>query len=269
MLPDQLSTVEIQTEAERLLGLFDEFCREHGLRYFAAYGTLLGAVRHQGPIPWDDDVDVLMPRPDYDKFIALYREQPGDDAAVLAPGDPGLPIHFAKMVSRRTKLVEEGVHFPDEYGVFIDVFPLDGLPERGAGRHLRYVDLLHRVFQASYHQKVPTIRPLPLHDQARRVLGFVGKIIPRGTYLSLIERAMRKYPYDSATRVAMLLSYLPLETEVLDKSELEGESWLDYGGLKIRAFRDPEPVLERNYGASWRTPIQRPIVSHGVATWRE
>lgn len=265
----QLSVPEVQQEAERLLSIFDEFCDAHGLQYFAAYGTLLGAVRHNGPIPWDDDVDVLMPRPDYDRFIELYRNRSDNDTKIFAPGDESYPIHFVKFVSSRTRMVESGVHFPEGYGVFIDVFPLDGLPERMPGFHLRYVDVLHRVFQASYHQKLPETRPLPLQVQARRAIGFLGRSVPRNTYIRLLERAMRKYSYADANRVAMLLSYLPLSTEAFTKQELVGESRIPYGGMEVRAFREPVPVLERNYGTTWQTPIEREFSSHGIATWRE
>lgn len=265
----QLSIPQVQKEAERLLAIFDEFCGANDLQYFAAYGTLLGAVRHNGPIPWDDDVDVLMPRPDYDRFIELYRSRTDNDTKVFAPGDANYPIHFVKFVSSRTKMVESGVHFPEDYGVFIDVFPLDGLPERMPGLHLRCIDVVHRLFQASYHQKLPSTRPLPLQAQARRVVGFLGRIIPRHAYLGFLERAMRKHSYQDATHVAMLLSYLPISTEAFSKDELEGESRIPYGEMQVRAFRDPIPVLKRNYGSTWQTPIEREFSSHGIATWKE
>ncbi len=268
-MSEQLSVAEIQKEAERLLGIFDEFCRAHDLSYFIAYGTLLGAVRHQGPIPWDDDVDVLMPRPDYDRFVELYRAQPVAGTKVFKEGDPEYPLGFAKLTSLRTKMVEDSVHFPDDYGVFIDVFPLDGLPRRGQKRHLRYVDVVHRVFQAAYHQKVPTLHKLRPRDRLRQPIGVVARVISRERYLRMIDRAMRKYPYESAEQVAMLLSFMPLETEIFQKAELEGEARLPYGSLALRAFANSEAVLERNYGPTWRTPIKRERASHGVATWRE
>jgi len=263
-----LTIEEIQAEAMGLLAIFDAFCREHGLRYFMAYGTLLGAVRHQGPIPWDDDVDIVMPRPDYDRFIALYRAQGAAGTKVFAMGDPGYPLGLAKITSLRTRMVEDALHFPDDYGVFVDIFPLDGLPKRGAKMHLRYVDVVHRLFQAAYHQKVPTRWKLRPRDRLRIPIGWIARVLPRDRYLSMLNRAMRKFPYGSAERVAMLLSWLPLETEVFQREELEGETWLRFGDLTLRAFADSEAVLERNYGSTWRTPIKREWASHGIATWR-
>ena len=65
----------VQSEILKILKIFDEKCNEINLKYYIFYGTLLGAVRHKGFIPWDDDIDITMPREDYEKFISLYRDE--------------------------------------------------------------------------------------------------------------------------------------------------------------------------------------------------
>ena len=83
---------EIQLRLLDILTDVDRFCRSEGLRYSIAYGTLLGAVRHKGFIPWDDDVDILMPRPDFERFIASY----GQDGSTT----PAIPkSSFAALIS--------------------------------------------------------------------------------------------------------------------------------------------------------------------------
>lgn len=66
---------ELKLLQREILDDIVQFCEEHGLRYFLAYGTLLGALRHKGYIPWDDDIDIHMPRPDYERFLTLYNER--------------------------------------------------------------------------------------------------------------------------------------------------------------------------------------------------
>lgn len=114
-----------------LLKLFLDICREHHLRYYLLGGTLLGAVRHQGFIPWDDDIDVGMPREDYDRFLQL-GQPPLPEGFFLQTHrtDPGFPANFAKLRNDRTTFVEYSMKdCPIHHGVYIDIFPLDFYPD--------------------------------------------------------------------------------------------------------------------------------------------
>lgn len=103
---------------------FIAFCKENNLRYFACGGTCLGAIRHKGIIPWDDDIDVLMPREDYNRFLNLKREKTYMKYEIFSPGSSGYYLPFAKFVYTGMTLVEVK-EYPLVLGTFIDVFPLD------------------------------------------------------------------------------------------------------------------------------------------------
>lgn len=112
-----------------ILASFDAFCRLHDLQYQIAFGTLLGAIRHEGFIPWDDDIDIVMPRNDYERFFCLFRScNTNDHLKLLSYRDKTSIYPFFKLVDTRTKVIEISVNPRYTTGVWIDIFPIDGMP---------------------------------------------------------------------------------------------------------------------------------------------
>lgn len=116
-----------------LYARFDAYCKKHQLRYYVTGGTLLGAVRHNGFIPWDDDFDVVMPRPDYQRFLELLQQDVIADARVYAKEfDSQWRYLFAKVCETREDVIERvkcesNLNLTD--GICIDVIPIDGMPK--------------------------------------------------------------------------------------------------------------------------------------------
>ncbi len=127
-----LDTEEIKHLEFSLLLSFDRFCRENGLPYFLCGGTLLGAVRHKGFIPWDDDIDVIVPRPVFEKLLALEAEgkdRIGENAVLMSWRSGRIPEPFIKICDPRTLVKEQFLSSDHTVHVWIDVFVLDGLPD--------------------------------------------------------------------------------------------------------------------------------------------
>lgn len=118
-------------ELEILLEV-DRICRKHRISYFLDSGTALGAVRHKGFIPWDDDIDIGMLRDDYERFLSVAQEEMGQDYFLQTYRTDGTPIMFAKVRKTGTTFVEFRLRkFPINHGLFIDIFPYDYLPQEG------------------------------------------------------------------------------------------------------------------------------------------
>lgn len=120
---------QLQAHLRMMYKEIETICNRHGLRMCAGYGTVLGAVRHQGFIPWDDDIDLLMPREDYDRLINDYADELPNNLRVYAPNTKFGPLYrFAKIVDINTRFISPGDSDNEAHGVFIDIFPLEYAP---------------------------------------------------------------------------------------------------------------------------------------------
>ena len=123
----ELSLREIQAESLLILKDVHAFCESHDIRYSLAYGSLLGAVRHKGFIPWDDDIDIIMPRPDYDKFCQAYKS---DTFGIATDRSDDTLVAFTRVFEFVKTRVETVVpSYLGEMGVWIDIFPADSVSD--------------------------------------------------------------------------------------------------------------------------------------------
>ena len=123
-----LSDAEQKEVLIQILSVFDSYCKKHNLRYFIGYGALLGAVRHKGFIPWDDDVDIVIPRPDFERFCKEFRSSEG--YTLYAPEDGKSYLTFARVCDNlRTNVITKSPWCNEPTGIWIDIFPLDGMPD--------------------------------------------------------------------------------------------------------------------------------------------
>lgn len=120
---EELKSIQLE-----MLKEVDRFCKKNNIEYFLACGTLLGAVRHKGFIPWDDDIDICMKRDQYDLFFKIFNNKNSRYKAINIDNEQNYYLQFGKVIDTNTALYENASNAM-EIGVFIDVFPLDSLPE--------------------------------------------------------------------------------------------------------------------------------------------
>lgn len=195
-----------------ILDAFSQFCESNNLNYFLDAGTLLGAVRHKGYIPWDDDIDVNMPREDYDHFCQLIKENDGfieEHLYVEFPEDTIFP--FLKIADDRTILVEYPNKYPMEVGVYIDIFPKDGIKDDSLRTKL--VCDISRILNLFRWFNVFSIYAWK-HNKSliRRVIAYCGRKLIKHPNIPLklqqdwIKRNNKKHPLDKCNFVTTLVN---------------------------------------------------------------
>ena len=120
----ELSLQECKEIELGVLKELDSFCKKNNIRYFISHGTLLGAIRYKGFIPWDDDIDVLIPREDYDRLVSLYKDNE-HFKLYTHQKDAGFLFTYAKLCDVTTRKVEPGHETGVQLGLDVDLFPLD------------------------------------------------------------------------------------------------------------------------------------------------
>lgn len=238
------------------LEAIDQVCREHGLRYYLWAGTMLGAVRHKGFIPWDDDMDICMPRPDYEQLIAHWREWLPQPYEVIAPEtDPTYPYPFAKIEDASTTVLERP-DFKFLEGVYIDVFPIDGAPAdpKERKRHFkRYKFWRHLLFLRGRdpfkHGHGPrSWFPWLLHqvwsltDLQQKVKGF-----------------MTKYPYDASDYVC---DYDDGLKGVIEKRLLGTPQIYPFEDKQFLGVEHADEYLTNKYGNYMQLPPKEKQIQH-------
>ncbi len=139
----KMTLQDIQSFSLEILKVVDKFCKENNITYFLAYGTLLGAVRHKGFIPWDDDIDILLPRPDYERLLKTFNV-PG--FKVFDASDPNMLLPYSRICDTTRTLVKTTSPWYKgtiQSGMWIDLFPLDAVsddPEEFKSQYKRALD---------------------------------------------------------------------------------------------------------------------------------
>lgn len=125
-----LSDNEVRLVELDILDYIDKICKKYNISYFLDYGTLLGAIRHKGFIPWDDDIDIAMKREDYERFSEVMKSESHSRFKFLTSKvDSYYPYEMGKVVDTRTKLIETNIQTSPDMGVWVDVFPKDYIPK--------------------------------------------------------------------------------------------------------------------------------------------
>lgn len=267
-----LKEIELEELKRIQLSILDKvatFCDKNSLTYYLGYGTLLGAVRHKGYIPWDDDIDILLPRPDFEKFLATFNVAEEELEVLSWRNTPNWNIPFAKVHNMRTSF-EENTRIPFDMGVNIDVFPIDGL----SNDKETATTLVRRIL---FYSKVRCYKGVSFSSSRSffrnmLVLGVrvVYSVFSNQYLLKKINTLATSYNYDDSCFVGQVL-YPANVGEIIEKNAFKESLLVPFEGYSFKIFMSYDKWLTQVYGDYMQyPPLEEQVTHHAFkAYWKK
>ena len=240
---------------------FKDFCDKNNLKFYLIFGTLLGAVRHQGFIPWDDDIDVTMPRKDYEKLISLMKDNNKiNDHIIFSSFEvDGNIWPFGKVYDTNT--VAKTYDEPGLHHIWIDVFPLDNVSK--SNKELNQGKRLRSIMIAKLCQK-------NVNSRFRFVIKMIIKcllcFIPIRHYTKKVIKISKKYMNENTPDVGFIDWGAGAKERFL-RSDFEGNTTLPFEGVMMPVPKEYDKLLKQSYGNYMELPPENKRVIHGFDAW--
>lgn len=236
-----------------------EVCEANNLRYYLIGGSLIGVLRHKGFIPWDDDIDVGLPRPDYNKFIKIIKQYlPNNMDSKTMTSDPNYKCYFTRIINNRKKIYWEHGQYTAVIGIWTDVFPIDGLPTSKIRRkiHVFNVNFHKALYKFTQIDYVTTNKKRPIYERALirfAMLTHIGRLMSPEKTLLKLDQVLQKYDYDKAQYV-WNFSGCYGKREIVPKYQLGGERKGIFEDLIVSIPEGAEDYLTNIYGDYMKMP---------------
>lgn len=231
---------EIQLD---MLKYLDDVCKKNNINYSLCGGTLIGAIRHKGFIPWDDDIDVVFLREDYEKLIRVLDDN-ATEYMLLTLKDENYYFPFCKLVDKKTILIENDLPRIPQLGIFIDIYPVDNIPD----------NFILREIQKIKHKMLDSILWKTINSKNYR-----DKTIKK--YLYKMDRNMKKYQYKNSNTAGCLVGRYGSK-EIMDRNLFEGYTKIQFEKYEFSCFKEYDRYLKNIYGDYMKMPPKEQQVSN-------
>ncbi len=263
----ELTMQETQAISLEILKVIADICEEQNFRYFLIYGTLIGAIRHHDYIPWDDDVDIMMPRPDYDRFLS-YMYEHIDEYPNLRVFNHDVCKEYPYMITRISdqcyKIVMEN---EKEYGmgVFVDVYPYDGLGQtkkEAVNYGLKGDHLSSLCYQATRdHFAMETTTSL-VRKAVKLPVYLFSKAVGKERFQKKLESLARVKDYDSSKFVGCVIWLSWGEKDIYLRKWFDEYIMMPFGKYEFRVPKEYDRILRHIYGDYMQLPPEKDRVGH-------
>lgn len=253
------------------LGIIEEFvkiCDEEKLTYYLSGGTLLGAVRHRGFIPWDDDADFSMPRDDYEKFLKIApRKLSGKYKLTNFKIDENYQYYITRIQDIETSLIETRINNDNKFThASIDIFPLDGTPNNRFLRKIYFLKvMIHRaIMSLSYKDSIDPDRKRSLKE---KILLNIMLILPTNILFNgnkekyKIDKMMRKYKINESENIGCLMGAYRTN-QIVPKRFFGTGKYYEFENLYLRGPELYDDYLKQMYGDYMKIPSKDNIKIH-------
>lgn len=261
----ELSLEELKQKELNLLIQIDQICRKQGLRYFLVGGTLLGAVRHKGFIPWDDDIDVAMPRPDYERFLSYCQVNCPQFLTLCSRFEPQYGYLFAKICDADTIMIEKNANKNNvQMGVYVDVFPIDGLgeSEKSARKIFARTEFQRELLVAANWKRYFRSKTHAwFYEPIRFAFFLLSRFVNLKKLIASIEKKSAEYDFDKSKFCGALCGAYR-KKEIMPKEIYSEYMELQFEGHPFFALKYYDYYLRHIYGEYMQLPPEDKRVTH-------
>ena len=249
---NELTLPEIQQISYEILLKVKEVCDRCSLKYFLAYGTLIGAVRHNGFIPWDDDLDIMMPRPDYEKFIKYFEENE-DSLYPLKVFNKNNTRDYPYMISRVSNvdyILQADNECSYGLGVFIDIYPLDGMGN-DYDECIRIKKRAARLSSLCYLSTRKKCKREMTSNIVKRIMKypafFVSKVLGKKYFMQKLENYKNRFNYSDSNYVSCVVWGSSIKRGIFEKSLFDDGIELFFNDQLFNAPKKYKEILSLIY----------------------
>lgn len=261
----QIDLAELQKIELDILRQLHTICQEQGLRYSLAAGTLLGAVRHSGFIPWDDDIDIFMPRPDYDKFIKYCQENETPFNLLCFETNNEYKYLFAKAMAKNTVIIEDFSNPSNiEMGVYVDVFPVDGLADtyKDAIKEFKKTSFKRELLVAKNWKKFTRSKTRSWKYEPIRFAFFIAsRFVSSKRIIQSLNKKFRNNSFDEKKYSACIMSSYR-QKDIMETDIFQEYVDIEFEGSLFKSYKNYDKYLSNIYGDYMKLPPEEKRVSH-------